>query len=211
MAYPDGIDAMPTFTDGSGPTDLTPSAVLTAAEMTTITSAVTRTQSELGLAPSGPDATVRARLDRIESEVAGKADGSVAVTDAELAAALAGKAASVRTPTQRPTSLISRRRRCRHHCGAGCAADARRRDCLMPRGDMIVLRRDTLANWAAAEVSGPALAAGERGHITDLNVDVVGDGAKKVAQLTPVGSGTYARWPSSAPASRPWWGVSGTP
>ena len=62
----------------------------------------------------------------------------------------------------------------------------------MPRGDMIVLRRDTLANWAAAEVSGPALAAGERGHITDLNVDVVGDGAKKVAQLTPVGSGTYA-------------------
>ena len=29
----------------------------------------------------------------------------------------------------------------------------------MPRGDMIVLRRDTLANWAAAEVSGPALAA----------------------------------------------------
>ena len=65
---------------------------------------------------------------------------------------------------------------------------------------MIVLRRDTLANWAAAEVSGPALAAGERGHITDLNVDVVGDGAKKVAQLTPVGSGTYARWPSSAPA-----------
>ena len=95
MAYPDGIDAMPTFTDGSGPTDLTPSAVLTAAEMTTITSAVTRTQSELGLAPSGPDATVRARLDRIESEVAGKADGSVAVTDAELEAALAGKAASV--------------------------------------------------------------------------------------------------------------------
>ena len=69
-----------------------------------------RTQSELGLAPSGPDATVRARLDRIESEVAGKADGSVAVTDAELAAALAGKAA-VCTPTQRPTSLISRRRR----------------------------------------------------------------------------------------------------
>ena len=65
----------------------------------------------------------------------------------------------------------------------------------MPRGDMIVLRRDTLANWAAAEVSGPALAAGERGHITDLNVDVVGDGAKKVAQLTPVGSGTYARLP----------------
>ena len=63
----------------------------------------------------------------------------------------------------------------------------------MPRGDMIVLRRDTLANWAAAEVSGPALAAGERGHITDLNVDVVGDGAKKVAQLTPVGSGTYVR------------------
>ena len=117
--YPDGIDAMPTFTDGSGPTDLTPSAVLTAAEMTTIASAVTRTQSELGLAPSGPDATVRARLDRIESEVAGKADGSVAVTDAELAAALAGKAA-VCTPTQRPTSLISRRRRCRHHCGAGC-------------------------------------------------------------------------------------------
>ena len=62
----------------------------------------------------------------------------------------------------------------------------------MPRGDMIVLRRDTLANWAAAEVSGPALAAGERGYITDLNVDVVGDGAKKVAQLVPVGSGTYA-------------------
>lgn len=61
----------------------------------------------------------------------------------------------------------------------------------MPRGDMIVLRRDTLANWAAAEVSGPALAAGERGYITDLNVDVVGDGAKKVAQLVPVGSGTY--------------------
>ena len=76
----------------------------------------------------------------------------------------------------------------------------------MPRGDMIVLRRDTLANWAAAEVSGPALAAGERGHITDLNVDVVGDGAKKVAQLTPVGSGTYAplglsRWKAKLASS----------
>lgn len=79
----------------------------------------------------------------------------------------------------------------------------------MPRGDMIVLRRDTLANWAAAEVSGPALAAGERGHITDLNVDVVGDGAKKVAQLTPVGSGTYASLAEQRPGLSPMVGCLG--
>ena len=109
MAYPDGIDAMPIHrwlgSDG-------PDAVCgtTAAEMTTITSAVTRTRSPSLAWPSGPDATVHARLDRIESEVAGKADGSVAVTDAELAAALAGKAASVHAHAA-PTSLISRRRR----------------------------------------------------------------------------------------------------
>ena len=63
MAYPDSYDTLPTFTDGSDPRDTTPSAVLTAAEMTAIVSAVTAIQAELGLTPSGALATVAARLD----------------------------------------------------------------------------------------------------------------------------------------------------
>ncbi len=63
----------------------------------------------------------------------------------------------------------------------------------MPREWLIQHRAGTLAEWAAAEASGPVLLAGERAYITDLKLDVVGDGVTKVASLGAVGSGTYAR------------------
>lgn len=62
----------------------------------------------------------------------------------------------------------------------------------MPREWLIQHRAGTLAEWAAAEASGPVLLAGERAYITDLKLDVVGDGVTKVAGLGAVGSGTYA-------------------
>ncbi len=62
----------------------------------------------------------------------------------------------------------------------------------MPREWLIQHRAGTLAEWAAAEASGPVLLAGERAYITDLKLDVVGDGVTKVASLGAVGSGTYA-------------------
>jgi len=62
----------------------------------------------------------------------------------------------------------------------------------MPREWLIQHRAGTLAEWAAAEASGPVLLAGERAYITDLKLDVVGDGVAKVASLGAVGSGTYA-------------------
>lgn len=62
----------------------------------------------------------------------------------------------------------------------------------MPREWLIQHRAGTLAQWAAAETAGPVLLAGERGYISDLNADVVGDGVTKVASLPKVGSGTYA-------------------
>jgi len=62
----------------------------------------------------------------------------------------------------------------------------------MPREWLIQHRAGTLAEWAAAEASGPALLAGERAYITDTKTDVVGDGVTKVASLGAVGSGTYA-------------------
>lgn len=61
----------------------------------------------------------------------------------------------------------------------------------MPRQDLISLRSDTAANWAAAETSGPALAAGENALVD--GVLVTGDGTTKVAGLPRSGSGTYAR------------------
>ncbi len=61
----------------------------------------------------------------------------------------------------------------------------------MPRKAMIRHRAGTLAEWAEAEASGPVLLAGERAYITDLKLDVVGDGVTKVASLGGVGSGTY--------------------
>ena len=63
----------------------------------------------------------------------------------------------------------------------------------MPREWLIQHRAGTLAEWAAAEASGPVLLAGERAYITDLKLDVVGDGVTKVASLGAVGSGTYVR------------------
>ncbi|HOW95964.1 MAG TPA: hypothetical protein PLF91_15965, partial [Mycolicibacterium fallax] len=62
----------------------------------------------------------------------------------------------------------------------------------MPREWLIQHRAGTLAEWAAAEASGPVLLAGERAYITDLKLDVVGDGVTKVAGLAAVGSGPYA-------------------
>ena len=62
----------------------------------------------------------------------------------------------------------------------------------MPREWLIQHRAGTLAEWEAAEASGPALLAGERAYVTDLKLDVVGDGVTKVAGLGAVGSGTYA-------------------
>ena len=69
----------------------------------------------------------------------------------------------------------------------------------MPREWLIQHRAGTLAEWAAAEASGPVLLAGERAYITDLKLDVVGDGVAKVASLGAVGSGTYAAFPAAAP------------
>ena len=61
----------------------------------------------------------------------------------------------------------------------------------MPRKDLVTIRRGTLAQWATAEAAGAVLLAGERGYITDLNLDVVGDGVTKVASLPGVGGNTY--------------------
>ena len=88
MAYPHGIDAMPTFTNGVSPTDPTPSAVLDAAEMTLIAGAITRIQQTLGIDPASGSLSVADRLASIEQVLQGKASASDAVTEAELATAL---------------------------------------------------------------------------------------------------------------------------
>ena len=61
----------------------------------------------------------------------------------------------------------------------------------MPREWLIQHRAGTLAEWAAAETAGPVLLAGERAYITDLKLDVVGDGVTKVASLRADRSDTY--------------------
>ena len=71
----------------------------------------------------------------------------------------------------------------------------------MPREWLIQHRAGTLAEWAAAEASGPVLLAGERAYITDLKLDVVGDGVTKVASLGGVGSGAYAPLSGARPGS----------
>lgn len=87
MAYPDSLDALPTFIDGTSAQDTTPAAVLTAAEMTAIVAAIQAVQAELGLTPSAAFATVAARLDSLAAQAA--------ATDAAVSAlttTVAGKA-----------------------------------------------------------------------------------------------------------------------
>lgn len=62
----------------------------------------------------------------------------------------------------------------------------------MPRNKLIKPRRATLAQWATAEASGPALADGEMAWISDEKSWVVGDGVTKVASLPRSGTSTYA-------------------
>lgn len=52
-------------------------------------------------------------------------------------------------------------------------------------------RRDTAANWAAAEAGGPQLAANELAVVTDTHDLVIGDGTNTVADLPRIGSSTY--------------------
>lgn len=74
MAYPDSYDTLPTgMVDGATPRDTNPNAVITAAEMIAIVSAVTAIQAELGLTPSGALATVAARLDAMAATLAAAA------------------------------------------------------------------------------------------------------------------------------------------
>ena len=104
MAYPDSYDTLPTFTDGSNPRDTTPSAVLTAAEMSAIVAAIVAVQAELGLAPSGALATVAARLAAIDAAVAAKADAAATGAALALKADLASPAltGNPTAPTQAP-------------------------------------------------------------------------------------------------------------
>jgi len=60
----------------------------------------------------------------------------------------------------------------------------------MPRTAMIRPRRGTRAEWATAEVGGPALAPGEIALVDGSFV--LGDGVKKAADLAPVGSTAFA-------------------
>ena len=75
----------------------------------------------------------------------------------------------------------------------------------MPREWLIQHRAGTLAEWEAAEASGPALLAGERAYITDTKTDVVGDGVTKVASLGAVGSGTYVQVTEHPPTPQQYW------
>lgn len=70
----------------------------------------------------------------------------------------------------------------------------------MPRTAMIRPRRGTLAEWATAEVGGPALAPGEIALVDGSFV--LGDGVKKAADLAPAGSTAFAsRYASAATAA----------
>lgn len=75
----------------------------------------------------------------------------------------------------------------------------------MPRTAMIRPRRGTRAEWATAEVGGPALAPGEIALVDGSFV--LGDGVKKVADLAPAGSklrkGTAAEWAAADAAASP--------
>ena len=59
----------------------------------------------------------------------------------------------------------------------------------MPRIQLIKIRRDTAANWAAAN---PVLALGEPGYATDTKVQKTGDGVTAWNSLAANGSTTYA-------------------
>ncbi len=59
----------------------------------------------------------------------------------------------------------------------------------MPRNDLIQVRRDTAANWAAVN---PVLAAGEQGLATDTGAEKIGDGVTAWNALPMRQSGTYA-------------------
>ena len=87
MAYPPA--SLPTnATDGASPSDTTPTAVLTAAEVNATNAAVNDIVTELGSNPSGTDTTVAARLDGIESDITALGSGSIpdgSVSTAKLA------------------------------------------------------------------------------------------------------------------------------
>ena len=111
MAYPDTLDTLPTFADGSSRLDTTPAAVLTAAEMTAITTAVAAIQAELGLIPSAAFASVAARLDAITA-AATATDGAVSALTTTVAdkAPLASPAltGNPTAPTQAPGNNSTR-------------------------------------------------------------------------------------------------------
>lgn len=58
----------------------------------------------------------------------------------------------------------------------------------MPHNDLIQVRRDTAANWAAVN---PVLAAGEQGLATDTGAEKIGDGVTAWNALPMRQSGTY--------------------
>lgn len=110
MAWPDSADTLPTFTDGATPTDATPSAVLTATEMTSIVSSLAAVMAELGLTPSAAFATVAARLAALDATVAAKADAAATSAALALKADVASPAltGNPTAPTQAPGNDTTR-------------------------------------------------------------------------------------------------------